>query len=109
MKTYNLIDSWMLTKRWEQEIIQTKREMIAFVKYFQDLLVNLMDDLSIQQIIHHSYIEHCVEMSDYDVQYGPKNPNSDFILKATYQHCGKLCLTFSPKFGGLGTKREQNS
>jgi hypothetical protein len=27
-----------------------------------------------------------------------KNPNSDFILKATYPHCGKLCLTFGLKF-----------
>jgi hypothetical protein len=54
--TYNLIDSWRLSKRWEQEILQTKREMIAFVNYFQDLHVNLMDDLSIQQIIHQSYI-----------------------------------------------------
>jgi hypothetical protein len=33
-----------------------------------------------------------------------RNPNSDFILKATYPHCGKLCLTFGPNFGGLGTK-----
>jgi hypothetical protein len=35
-----------------------------------------------------------------------KNPNSDFILKATYPHCGKLCLTFGPNFEGLGTKRK---
>lgn len=48
----------MLCKRWEYEIIQTKREMIAFVKYFQDLHANLMEDLSIQQIIHQNYIEH---------------------------------------------------
>jgi hypothetical protein len=34
------------------------------------------------------------------------NPNSDFILKATYPHCGKLCLTFGPNFEGLGTKRK---
>ena len=65
--TYNLIDTWMLSKRWEEEIIQTKREMIAFVKYFQDLHASLMDDLSIQQMIHQSYIEHCVEISDYEV------------------------------------------
>jgi hypothetical protein len=29
-----------------------------------------------------------------------KNPNTDFILKATYPHCGKLCFTFGPNFGG---------
>jgi hypothetical protein len=33
-----------------------------------------------------------------------KNPNSDFILKATYPHCGKLCLTFGPNFGGARNK-----
>jgi hypothetical protein len=35
-----------------------------------------------------------------------KNPNTDFILKATYPHCGKLCFTFGPNFGRLGTKRK---
>jgi hypothetical protein len=46
--------------------------------------------------------------SDYDMySMVQKNPNSDFILKATYPvHSGKLCLTFGPNFGGLGTKRK---
>jgi hypothetical protein len=29
-----------------------------------------------------------------------KNPNTDFILKATYPNCGKLCFTFGTNLGG---------
>ncbi|KAK4009313.1 hypothetical protein OUZ56_018430 [Daphnia magna] len=61
---YNLIDTWMLSERWQEEIIQTKREMVAFVKYFQDLHVNLTDDLAIKQTIVQSYIEDCIEISE---------------------------------------------
>jgi hypothetical protein len=40
----------------------------------------------------------------------PKNPNSNFILKATYPHCGKLCLIFGPNFffGGGGGRNKAN-
>ncbi|KAK4037156.1 hypothetical protein OUZ56_029198 [Daphnia magna] len=36
--------------------------MVAFVKYFQDLHVNLTDDLAIKQTIVQSYIEDCIEI-----------------------------------------------
>lgn len=65
--SYNLIDTWMLGKRWEEEVIQTKNEMIAFVLYFKKLLVNLMDDLAIKQTVVQSYLEDCVEMSENEV------------------------------------------
>lgn len=65
--SYNLIDTWMLGKRWEEEVIQTKNEMIAFVLYFKKLLVNLMDDLAIKQTAVQSYLEDCVEMSENEV------------------------------------------
>ncbi|KZR98855.1 Nfrkb-like protein [Daphnia magna] len=54
-KNYSIIDKWMLSKRWEEEIIQTRREMIAFVTYFQDLHAKLTEDLAVQGIIVQSY------------------------------------------------------
>jgi hypothetical protein len=57
----------MLSKRWEEEVMQTKREMIAFVQYFQKLRVNLMNDLAIKQTVVQSYLEVCVEMSENKV------------------------------------------
>jgi hypothetical protein len=80
--SYNLIDTWMLGKRWEEEVIQTKNEMIAFVQFscrFQKLRVNLMDDLAIKQTVVQSYLEDCVEMSEN--------------LVYNY-YCFSICVTF---------------
>jgi hypothetical protein len=57
----------MLSKCWKDEVIQTKREMIAFVPYFQKLHVNLMDDFAIKQTVFQSYLEVCVEISENEV------------------------------------------
>ncbi|KZR99240.1 Nfrkb-like protein [Daphnia magna] len=54
-KNYSIIDKWMLSKRWEEEIVQTRREMIAFVTYFKDLHAKLTEDLAVQGIIVQSY------------------------------------------------------
>jgi hypothetical protein len=69
----------MLGKRWEEEVIQTKNEMIAFVQYFKKLRVNLMDDLAIKQTVVQSYHEECVEMSENEVYN---------------YYCFSICVTF---------------
>jgi hypothetical protein len=79
MTSYKLIDTWMLGKRWEEEVIQTKNEMIALVQYFKKLRVNLMDDLAIKQTVVQSYLEDCVEMSENEVYN---------------YYCFSICVTF---------------
>ena len=93
--SYNLIDTWMLGKRWEEEVIQTKNEMIALVQYFKKLHVKLMDDLAIKKTVVQSYQEDCVEMSENEVY--------NF-------YCFSICVTFQfitllNKFSDFGVSR----
>lgn len=48
---------WMLSKRWKEEIVQTKQEMIAFVTYFKDLLAALKNRLSVHEAVVESFEE----------------------------------------------------
>jgi hypothetical protein len=44
---YNLIDTWMMSKRWKEEISQTKYEMKNYLESLAEIHLKLKEDIFI--------------------------------------------------------------
>ena len=54
---YNLIDTWMMSKRWKEEISQTKYEMKNYLESLAQIHLRLKEDISIHTAIVESWQE----------------------------------------------------